>query len=143
LYRGERSQTTLLPVEGNQILDVEIAHAVAICQAKSFAIQMMTNALQAAASHRGFAGIDQRDAPRLNAVVQEAQLALAHVEGHVAHVQDVIGEVFLDVVAFVAAADDEIVDPVVGVQLHDVPKNRLAADLDHRLRFDLRFFAQS
>ena len=47
--------------------------------------------------------------------------------------QEVVGEVFLDHVALVAAADHEVIDAVGGVDFHDVPENRLAADLDHRL----------
>ena len=35
--------------------------------------------------------------------------------------EEVIREVFLDYVAFVAAADNEIVNSVVGIDLHDVP----------------------
>src|SRR3712207_7472787 len=30
-------------------------------------------------------------------------------------------------------SDDELVDALAGVELHDVPEDRLAADLDHRL----------
>jgi hypothetical protein len=56
------------------------------------------------------------------------------VEGHVARVQVVVREELLDDVALVAQADDEVVDPVGRVDLHDVPEDRLVADLDHRLR---------
>ena len=59
-------------------------------------------------------------------------LVLFHVEGDVRHVQEVIGEVFLDQVALVAAADDELGDTVEGIALHDVPENRTSTDLDHR-----------
>ena len=35
-----------------------------------------------------------------------------HIEGNVRHVQEIIGEIFLDHIALVAAAHDEIVDAV-------------------------------
>jgi len=54
-------------------------------------------------------------------------------------VQEVVGEVLLYDVALVAAADDEVIDAVVGVHLHDVPEYRTATDLDHRLRLEVRF----
>ena len=63
-----------------------------------------------------------------------------HVERDVRHVQEVVGEVLLDDVALVAAADDEVVDAVRRVDLHDVPEDRLAADLDHRLRLQIALF---
>ncbi|MOA60389.1 hypothetical protein D3C78_1852500 [compost metagenome] len=56
-----------------------------------------------------------------------------HVERHIRHVQEIVREVFLDYVALVTKADHEIVDPIVGIRFHDVPDDRLAADLDHRL----------
>ena len=55
--------------------------------------------------------------------------------------QVVVREVLLDHVALEAQADDEFVDPVGGVDLHDVPKDRLASDFHHRLRAHLRFLA--
>ena len=42
-----------------------------------------------------------------------------------------------------AAEDDEIRQAVGGVGLHDVPQDRLAADLDHRLGPQGGFFAQT
>ena len=54
--------------------------------------------------------------------------------GDVGHVQEIIGEIFLDDITLVAAADHEIVDAMRRIDLHDVPENGLAADLDHRLR---------
>jgi hypothetical protein len=58
---------------------------------------------------------------------------VAQVEGHVGHVEEVVGEVLLDDVALVAEADHEVVEAVVAVDLHDVPQDRPLADLDHRL----------
>ena len=55
----------------------------------------------------------------------------------------VIEEVFLDGVAFVAQAKDEVRMPVVGIRFHDVPQDRPAADLDHRFGPVFRLFAQT
>lgn len=43
-------------------------------------------------------------------------------------VQEVVGDVFFDQVALVAAADDEIVDAMARVDFAVAPQNRLAAD---------------
>ena len=40
-------------------------------------------------------------------------------------------EIFLDDVAFVTQADNKIIKPVLAVNFHDMPENRLAADLHH------------
>ena len=52
----------------------------------------------------------------------------------------VVEEVPLDDLAFVAQRDDELAMSVAGVEIHDVPKHRLAADLDHRLGLQPGFF---
>ena len=65
-------------------------------------------------------------------------LVVVHVEGDVGGVQEVVGEVLLDDVALVAAADDEVVDAVLRVDLEDVPEDGAAADLDHRLGAEAR-----
>jgi hypothetical protein len=68
---------------------------------------------------------------------------VAHVEGDVGGVQEVVGEEVLDRIALVAKADHEVMNPVGGVLFHDVPKNWLAADLDHRLGLEVRLFADA
>src|SRR5438105_3550954 len=57
--------------------------------------------------------------------------------------QVVVGEVFLDHVAPVAEADHEVFDAVLRIDLHDVPENRLPADLDHRLGTDYGLLTQA
>ena len=55
----------------------------------------------------------------------------------------VVEEVILDDVAFVAQAKDELRMPIVGIGLHDVPKDRPAADFDHGFGAIFGFFAQT
>src|SRR5690242_14137649 len=43
-------------------------------------------------------------------------------------------EIFLDQIALVARADDELGNPMGGIDVHDVPEHGMAADLDQRLR---------
>ena len=64
-----------------------------------------------------------------------------HMESHIAHVQEVVGEVLLDHIALVAAADHKIIDAVMAVNLQNVPKNWPSPDLHHRLGLQVRFLA--
>ena len=73
----------------------------------------------------------------------DGHLVVVHVEGDVGGVEEVVGEVLLDDVALVSAADDEVVDAVLGVDLEDVPEDGAAADLDHGLGADRGFFAEA
>ena len=95
---------------------------------------------EAAAGSGLFAGVDEGDAPGFGDGVVHGHLVGGHVEGHVGGVQEVVGEVLLDDVALVAAADDEVVDAVRGVELEDVPEDGQTADLDHGLGAKRGFF---
>jgi hypothetical protein len=57
--------------------------------------------------------------------------------------QKVVGKILFDYVSLVAAANDELVDSMRGVRLHDVPQNGFAADLDHRLGSQVRFLGNT
>ena len=101
------------------------------------------NSLDAPAGLRLRTGVDQRHAPWLGGVLVDGHGVVAHVEGHVGHVQEVVREVLLDHVALVAEAHDEVAEPVVAVGLHDVPQDRPLADLDHRLGSRRGLFRQA
>ena len=47
-------------------------------------------------------------------------------------VQEVVGKIFLDNVAFVTATDYELINAVMAVGLEDVPENRLAPRADSK-----------
>src|ERR1700748_229242 len=68
---------------------------------------------------------------------------VTHVESHVGHVQEIVGEIFLNDISLVSTTYDEIVDAMRGVAFQDMPQNRAPADLNHRLRADGSLFADA
>ena len=56
--------------------------------------------------------------------------------------EKIVSEVFLDDVTFIAEADNEIVEAVMAVDLHDMPQDWTTADLNHWFRTDVSFLAQ-
>src|SRR5262249_4587715 len=90
-----------------------------------------------------FAGVDERHAPGLRFRRVHLERVLREVDRHVRRVEEVVGEILLDDVTFVAEAHDEIVEAVRRVSLHDVPENRLSADLHHGLGAHGRFFRKA
>ena len=97
-------------------------------------VMLVANAPETAAGHRMHAGIDHGHAPvrPFAAVIIDA--VGAEVDGNVAVVENKVYEIFLDHIALVAGADDEIIEAVMGIDIHDVPEDRHAADFDQRLR---------
>src|SRR5664280_1252636 len=64
------------------------------------------------------------------------------IKGDVRHMEEVVRKVLLDNVALVPERNYEIRDPVVAVELHQVPEHGAAANRHHRLRLDVGFLAQ-
>ena len=133
LHGRDRGQLAVRPVEVEQLRDVHVGDAVAVGQHERVVAHVLPHPLDPAAGLRLGAGVDQRHAPRLGGVLVDHHGVVAHVEGHVGHVQEVVGEVLLDDVALVAQADHEVAEAVVAVRLHDVPQDRPLADLHHGL----------
>jgi hypothetical protein len=124
-------------VELHELGQVHVREAVAVREAEVLSPEVVLHALQSPAGLRLLAGVDQRHLPRLGVTVVDLDAVLREVDGHVGRVDEVVREVLLDDVALVAQADDELVDPMRRVDLHQVPQDRLAADLDHGLGFQV------
>ena len=53
------------------------------------------------------------------------------------------GELSLDHIALVTTADDKLIDSIGTVAFHNVPKDRLAPNFNHRLWFEVRLFTDA
>src|SRR6185437_14510809 len=108
-----------------------------------FIFYMLRDALEPSARLRVVPGIDQRHAPWLGVPLVHNHAVVRHIESDVGHVQKIIGEILLDDIALVTAADHEIICAVRGIELHDVPENWLTADFDHRFWFEVTFLGNA
>ena len=109
---GERRQLALLLVMGDQLGDVDVAEAISVGETEDFVAQIGFDTPQPPACHGCITCIDQRDAPGLGLAVVDFYLVVGHVEGDIRHVQEIVGEVLLDDIALVAAANDKVVNAV-------------------------------
>ena len=117
----------------NGIRCAVVAHAIAVCQAKLLIAEIGSRTLDAPAGHRLLASVDQRDSPILPDIIGELDRLFAWLYRNVRHMKFVIGKIFLDKISLVTAANDEIIDPVTVIELHDVPEDWLPAYFHHRL----------
>ena len=132
---------SLIFMEGDQFLYVDVSNPIPVCQAKIIIIEIGSDPFQSAASHGAVSGAHQSYPPGLGRVLMHFHGVAGDVEGNVRHMQEVIGEIFLEHVTLVAKANDEIVEAMGRIDLHDVPDDRLAADFYHRLGPHERLFA--
>src|SRR5690349_6104187 len=124
-------------VEVDQRTDIDIADAVAVREQEGVVgLDIALDALHARPGHRVKAGFRKRDAP----VVYVARLQtfdlrfLAERHRDIRRAEPVVQEKVLDDMALMTEAQDEVLDPEVRVTAHDVPKDWIAADGNHRLR---------
>lgn len=57
--------------------------------------------------------------------------------------QEIVGKIFFDNIALVAAAHDEIGHAVSEINFHDVPDQRFATDFNHGFRLEMGFFGNT
>ena len=79
---------------------------------------------------------------RMAAVVMYVEL-LAEADGEIVIHRLIVQKVFLDHVAAIAQAENEIPEPVMGIELHDVPQDGASTNLYQRFGPELRFFAHA
>ncbi len=111
-------------------------------QKASSLLKIARDIAQPAAGSGGLAGVDEGNSPGLSNALVDLHSVFLHVEGHIGHMEEVVRKVFFDQIALVAAADDEVVDLVLGIDLEDVPEDRPATDFDHRLGTRMCLFAE-
>ena len=70
-------------------------------------------------------------------------LAIGKVVCNIRGVEKIVSEIFFDDMLFIPSANDELIEAIMRIQLHDMPKNRLAAQFYHRLGFKLTLFANT
>src|SRR5690606_8709965 len=112
-------------MKGDECGYVDAGNAIAIGKTERLVVEIRQHTLQAAAGHGLFAGVDERHAPGLGETLMHFHAVVDHVEGYVGGMQEIVREILLDDVTLVAQANDEVVDAMRRVDLHDVPENRL------------------
>src|SRR6266550_571871 len=142
---GDRRELSLLAVELEERAQVDVGDAVAVRDHEFIALDVLAGAFDPSAGLRRESGLGEEDAPLLLIVkwLEVLDLPFADVNADVTVHRAVGQEVVADHVAFVAKTQDEIHDPEVRVELHDVPEDRPTADLDHRLRSHVRLLRQT
>lgn len=68
---------------------------------------------------------------------------LFHVEHNIRSVEKIISELLLDHVSTVSCANNEVVDSMGGIDLHDMPEDGFSYYFQHGLRSRTRFFLDS
>src|ERR1051325_4519973 len=67
----------------------------------------------------------------------------SETKGRVANIPEIVPEIFLNHLALVTEAKDELVEAVMRIGLHDMPEDRALADGQHRFGAELRFVLQT
>src|SRR5262249_158642 len=101
--------------------------------------------LQPSAGHRGLPGVYQRNAPIL-LVVLVVILDLrpgAQAKRDVAGIPVIVAEIFLDDFALIAETEQEVLMPIVGVDVDDVRQDGAVANRHHWLGPEFSFLAQA
>ena len=122
-------------MEGKQLIHRHIADTIAVREHERLIVHIGRDALDASARHRIESCVDHRDLPRLRMLLMNHNFVpLRKVKRYIGRMQEIISKVLLDDMLLVARTNDEFIESKMCVFLHDMPKNRHTANLDHRFR---------
>ena len=135
-HRGEAGDLSARAEGLDHFRQIDVGKTVAVVgEEHLLARDMLAHRPQPLADIAPDAGVDHRDAPVLLRIAEDLDLVAETRDDAVGvGLRFVVQEVFLDDVSLVAKAKDEVLVPELAVVVHQVPKNRLVADRNHRLR---------
>ena len=125
----------------DEFVNLHITHPITVGHQESLITYILLNALDAASGHSIVTCINYCyfPWPHIGLVNSHFVLAITVVKGNVRVVQEIVSKPLLDILLFVASADNKLSMTIVGILFHNVPKDRHTAYLNHRLGFELRF----
>lgn len=135
-HRRDGGDFAVGTVEGDQLMKIEVGHAVTVGQTKQFVLlDVTTHGRQAAAGLCAEPRFSKRHAPVFfsRPIVDVDRRTRAEVDGDIRRHGAVVEKEFLDEPAFVTQTKHKVSDPAGCVGLHDVPHDRLVSDRQHRL----------
>ena len=97
--------------------DIYICQTISISEAKGFILHIILYTLEATTRHCGFASINKGNFPGLRFFMMNLHRINTHMEGYVAHMQEIISKIFLDHITFVSTANHEFVNAMSTIDL--------------------------
>ena len=128
-------------MELNKLVDVYIANTISIGHHKGFVTHIFLHSFDTATGHSVITSIYNCDLPGLQFAVMYSHfvLSVTEVKAYITIMQEVVGEPFFDVFLFVTGTNDKFIVPVIGIFLHDMPKNRHTTYFNHGFGLINRF----
>ena len=96
--------------------------------------QMILNSLQPPTSHRLCAGIHQRHLPLINSPPMNFNIPRLCIHRQITIMSIIIGKILLQHIPLIPKTDNKIIHPIMTIDLHNVPNNRIRPNIHHRLR---------
>ena len=127
-----------------QGVEVNVAHAVAVGEHKCLRSDVFLYPLYPRTGLGVQAGVHEGHPPGLGYVGMNGYMVLRRkIKGNVRTVQIIVRKIFLNHMALVAAANDEVIKAKAGIILHYVPQNGLLSYGNHRFGLQVALFADA
>lgn len=92
--------------------NIDISHPIPVGEAEGLVSDVSSDPLEAPPCHGGVTRINDCHSPWFGMALMNLHGVFLHVESHIGHVEEVVGEVLLDDISLVSGADDEVPNPV-------------------------------
>ena len=123
-----------------QSIDINIGYRISVGKEKWLVSYKTCDALNATTCHSIESRIYYRDLPGLRMIIVHFNAVAGKIERNIRHMEKIISKKLFNDMLFISGTNNKFANTVIGIQLHNVPQNRLVANLYHRLRAKLAFF---
>ena len=126
-----------------QLAQVQTGDAVSISEHEGFVLQALLESFETAPGVRFLACISQVNDPIFTGPIVLINLAAREVDAQTSSQARIVHEKAFDHRSPMPQGNVKLLQAMMSVMLHDVPDDRMASYLDHRLGLDLVIFRQT
>ena len=132
-------------MELNKLCNINITYTIAISHKKWFITYILLNSLNSSACHSVKSRINYSYLPWFAMLLMYNHfiLTFCKIKCDITVMKEIICKPFFDYILLITCTYDELIKTIIGIFLHNVPKNRLSTYLNHWLWFKLTFFTYS
>ena len=128
----------------NLVIERHVSETVAVVGEKDIvAFQVLFDCLETLSDIGGGTSVSESDVPIVDIAIEKLKVLASFPQDEIVRKTFiVVQKIILDKVGSVTQAENEVIVPVMGVLLHNMPEDRSVSDVYHRLGNGLRKFTQ-
>ena len=137
---GQGTECVLFMMVVDEFFNIHICNAITVSQHKFITVDMRGDSPDPASGQGLHTCVNKSYFKVPMVLADNTDVSILHVQGKVVYPGSPVEKIVLDHIALVTQGNNEVVVAVVHVNLHDMPEDGVASDLNQGLRPEFRLF---